>query len=136
MIAAATTSIFVQKFNADGTVSGSAVMLEPTGVTNGYDSSPQISAVGSSGEYVVTWYGTDAASGGDTSIFVQKFNANGTVSGSAVMLEATGVTNGYDSSPQISAVGSSGEYVVTWHGQIQRRRLQHFRAEIQRQRDG
>ena len=127
----------MQKFNADGTVSGSAVMLEATGVTNGYDYYPQISAVGSSGEYVVTWQGTDAAAAATTSIFVQKFNANGTVSGSAVMLEPTGVTNGYDSSPQISAVGSGGEYVVTWQGiDSERRRQQHFRAEIQRQRDG
>ncbi|RKT62951.1 hypothetical protein DFR40_0292, partial [Azonexus fungiphilus] len=108
-------SIFVQKFAADGTLSGSAVQLEAIGSTTGVDQSPQVTAVGSSGEYVVTWYGIDSA--GDNSIFVQKFAADGTLSGSAVQLEAIGNTTGVDQYPQVTAVGSSGEYVVTWHGQ-------------------
>ncbi|OHC66263.1 MAG: hypothetical protein A2040_09215 [Rhodocyclales bacterium GWA2_65_19] len=71
-------SIFVQKFNADGTTTGNVpVQLEAIGVTNGGDYRPQVTAVGSGGAYVVTWYGID--SGGDYSIFVQKFNADGTV---------------------------------------------------------
>ena len=82
-------SIFVQKFNANGTIQGSQVMLEATGVTNRSDWSPQITAVGTAGEYVVTYYGID--SNGDTSIFVQKFNADGTIQGSRVKLEATDV---------------------------------------------
>ncbi|WP_170160140.1 hypothetical protein, partial [Azonexus fungiphilus] len=108
-------SIFVQKFAADGTLSGSAVQLEAIGKTNGGDFNPQVTAVGSSGEYVVAWYGVDSA--GDNSIFVQKFAADGTLSGSAVQLEAIGNTTGSDLGPQVTAVGSSGEYVVTWHGQ-------------------
>ncbi|WP_211329734.1 hypothetical protein, partial [Azonexus fungiphilus] len=108
-------SIFVQKFAADGTLSGSAVQLEAIGSTTGVDQSPQVTAVGSSGEYVVTWYGIDSA--GDYSIFVQKFAADGTLSGSAVQLEAIGKTNGADLGPQVTAVGSSGEYVVTWYGE-------------------
>lgn len=103
-------SIFVQKFNANGSVSGNMVKLDALGS----DQQPQITAVGSAGEYVVTWRGQD--SGGDASIFVQKFNANGTVSGSVVQLEAQGQTNGHDQAPQITAVGSTGEFVVTWHG--------------------
>ena len=69
-------SIFVQKFNADGTIQGSQVMLEATGVTNGSDWYPQITAVGTTGEYVVTYQGED--SNGAYSVFVQKFNADGT----------------------------------------------------------
>ena len=125
-------SIFVQKFDANGAPSGSPVMLEATGVTNGANESPQIAAVGSGGEYVVTWHGSDSA--GDYSIFVQKFNANGTITGNTpVMLEATGVTDGGDYIPQITAVGSDGEFVVTWYGQNSARDfsifLQKFNAD-------
>ena len=59
-------SIFVQKFSSDGTIQGDQVKLEGT---FGFDSAPQITAVGENGEYVVTFYGTD--SDGDSSIFVQ-----------------------------------------------------------------
>jgi roadblock/LC7 domain-containing protein len=107
-------SIFVQKFNADGTISGDMVQLEALGNTTGDNYVPQITAVGTAGEYVVTFDGYDSA--GDYSIFVQKFNANGTISGDMVQLEALGNTTGYDFSPQITAVGTAGEYVVTFYG--------------------
>ena len=110
------TSIYVQKFHANGTISAnSAVKLEATGKTNGVDAAPQVTAVGTTGEYVVVWSGVDSA--GDNSIFVQKFHANGTISAnSAVQLEATDKTNGSDAAPQVTAVGTVGEYVVTWSG--------------------
>ncbi|NOQ76386.1 MAG: hypothetical protein GQ475_01065, partial [Methylococcaceae bacterium] len=109
-------SIFVQKFNADGSITNNApVQLEAIGKNNGFDGGPQITAVGSTGEYVVTWHGEDSA--GDFSIFVQKFNADGTIGGNApVQLEAIDKLGETDSSPQITAVGSMGEYVVTWQG--------------------
>ena len=116
MDSAGDNSIFVQKFNDDGTITGQApVQLEAIGRTNGGDYYPQITAVGSTGEFVVTWYGQDAV--GVNSIFVQKFNADGSVGPAAVQLEAIGRTNGDDLNPQITAVGSSGEFVVTWQGQ-------------------
>ncbi|MDD2368775.1 MAG: hypothetical protein PHQ90_05680 [Sulfuricurvum sp.] len=108
------SSIFVQKFNADGTTAGSMVKLEAAGVTNGYDGESQITAVGNIGEYVVTFFGEDI--GGDYSIFVQKFNADGTTAGSMVQLEAIGVTNDDERDPQITAIGDAGEYVVTFDG--------------------
>ena len=92
----------VQAFNAGGTANGATVQLEAPGVTHGYDYEPQITAVGTAGAYAVTWYGSDNT--GDTSIFVQVFNADGTANGDTVQLEAPGVTNGYDSQPQITAV--------------------------------
>ncbi|MDO6683793.1 cadherin repeat domain-containing protein, partial [Oceanobacter sp. 5_MG-2023] len=107
-------SIFVQAFNAYGSFNGDTVQLEALGKTNGDDESPQITAVGTDGAYVVTWYGDD--SDGDTSIFVQAFNADGSVNGDTVQLEALGKTSGYDGYPQITAVGSDGAYVVTWYG--------------------
>jgi len=70
---------------------------------------PTITTVGTAGEYVVTWEGNSGVGYG---IFVQKFNADGTTSGNQVKLE--GVINGINVLPQTTAVGSAGEYVVTW----------------------
>ncbi|MFZ3053821.1 MAG: hypothetical protein WA099_10465, partial [Sulfuricurvum sp.] len=108
-------SVFVQKFNANGTESGTMVQLEALGNTTGYDYTPQITAVGTAGEYVVTFYGQDLVSG-DYSIYVQKFNANGTVAGTIVQLEAIDNTTGGDYNPQVTAVGAAGEYAVTFQG--------------------
>ncbi|MDD4950445.1 cadherin domain-containing protein, partial [Sulfuricurvum sp.] len=107
-------SIVVQKFNADGTVSEPWVSLEAIGNTTGIDSTPTISSIGTTGEFVVTFYGTD--SNGDNSAFVQKFNADGTASGSMIQLEGINVTNGNDLNPKVSALGDSGKYVVTFYG--------------------
>jgi hypothetical protein len=109
-------SIFVQKFNANGTVSNNTpVQLEGIGRASGEDRVPQVSAVGSSGAFVVTWYGQDG--GNDDSIFVQQFNADGTLGNNTpVPLEAIGRPNGPDQAPQVTAVGSTGAYVVTWYG--------------------
>ncbi|MDO6805516.1 hypothetical protein Q4595_23890, partial [Wenyingzhuangia sp. 1_MG-2023] len=88
--------------------------LEALGNTTSGDFAPQITAVGSDGAYVVTWSGDD--SDGDYSIFVQAFNADGSFNSTTVQLEALGYTNGRDYSPQITAVGTDGTYVVTWYG--------------------
>ncbi|GEM_PF-6715735 len=109
-------SVFVQKFNADGTEAGTMVQLEALGNTTGRDYSPQITAVGTTGEYVVTFYGQDAV-GGDYSVYVQKFNADGTTTNNTmVQLEAIGNTTHTDQNPQITAIGTAGEYVVTFQG--------------------
>ncbi|MDO6683800.1 cadherin domain-containing protein, partial [Oceanobacter sp. 5_MG-2023] len=107
-------SIFVQAFNANGSFNGDTVQLEAPGHTTGYDYLPQITAVGTDGAYVVTWFGED--SDGDFSIFVQAFDADGSLNGATVQLEALGKTSGYDEFPQITAVGTDGAYVVTWYG--------------------
>jgi hypothetical protein len=105
--------IFVQRFNANGTANGSAIRLEPAGVTNGFDQFPEVVNLGNNGAFVVTWQGTDSA--GDTSVFVQQFNADGTTTGrNMVQLEA--IASGSDGQPKIVAVGSSGAYAVTWVG--------------------
>ena len=88
------------------------VELSAPNVTN-HDYSPQITAL-SSGDFVVTFYGSDD-SGGDNSIFVQKFNAAGAVVGSMVQLDAIDVTNKADIDPQITAL-LNGEFVVTFSG--------------------
>ncbi|WP_298450570.1 cadherin domain-containing protein [uncultured Marinobacter sp.] len=109
-------SIFVQQFNADGTTIGDApVQLEATGNQDGLDKHPQITALGSDGAYVVTWFG-EVADQANHYIFVQQFNADGTINGhTPIQLETTG--GGTELiNPQIAAVGSEGAYVVTWEG--------------------
>ncbi|WP_298450572.1 Ig-like domain-containing protein [uncultured Marinobacter sp.] len=103
------TSVFLQRFNADGTTNGAITQLDANGDALGDNSSPQITAVGNSGAFVVTWQGDDVD--GD-SIFVQRFNADGTTVGAQVQLD----TFGYDYQPQVTAVGNSDAYVVAWTG--------------------
>ena len=111
-----TPIVHLQKFSANGQPNGGAVgLVDGSLVIIGRMSfTPQVTAVGTAGEFVVVWSGQEST--GDLSIFVQKFAADGSVSASAVVLEATGKTNGGDEIPQITAVGTAGEYVVSWQG--------------------
>src|SRR5690606_34049481 len=106
--------ILVQRFDSSGTAVGTPLLPEPDGVTNGHDYYPQLTALGSDGAFAVTWYGYDA--GGDTSIFVQRFDSSGTAVGTPLLLEPDGVTNGADLYPQLTALGSDGAFAVTWFG--------------------
>ncbi|ADG93165.1 type 1 secretion target domain protein [Arcobacter nitrofigilis DSM 7299] len=105
-------SIYVQKFNADGTTAGGQVKLEATGVENKADINPQITSL-SDGGYVVTYEGIDED--GDSSIYVQKFNADGTTAGNQVKLEAIGNTTGEDEKAQITSL-NDGSYIVIYSG--------------------
>ncbi|RXI43520.1 hypothetical protein CRU99_07145 [Malaciobacter mytili] len=105
-------SIFVQQFNSDGSKAGEAVQLEALDNTTGNDTSPQIETL-EDGSYIVTWSGVDSQ--GDSSIFVQQFNSDGSKAGEAVQLEALDNTAGNDTSPQITILANGG-YVITWSG--------------------
>ncbi|EPJ49333.1 MAG: hypothetical protein OFPI_25390 [Osedax symbiont Rs2] len=118
-------SIYTQKFNADGTkdtsvgTNGVQKMEASDGATK-TDKDPQITALGTSGAYVVVWNGKED-SGGDESIYTQKFNADGTKDTSVGVngvqkIEALDNTNDNDQKPQVTALGSDGAYVVTWQG--------------------
>ncbi len=110
-------SIFVQKFDGDGNLVGTnPVALEPTDLATGHDHSPQVTALGTEGAFVVTWYGNDAT-GEDYSIYVQQFNAVGTTGEYAqIKLEPPNAESYSDLYPQVTAIGSTGEYVVVWAG--------------------
>jgi len=104
------SSVYVQKFDSTGYPIGSQIMLD--GDTMGSDNQPQITAVGTSGDFVVVYSGFENY--GDRSIFVQKFNSNGVPIGEQIKIEPTGVTDGDDRNPQIIAIGTNGEFVVTF----------------------
>ena len=63
---------------ADMTSTSGVIKLEAPGLSDIDYSWQQVTAVGTEGAYVVTWIGVDAISS-DSSIYVQKFNADGTV---------------------------------------------------------
>ncbi|WP_233260963.1 S-layer family protein [Limnohabitans sp. WS1] len=105
-------TVFVQKVFANSGMSGLVKLKAPSASTNS-DSQPDILVVGNSGEYVVTWTGKDE--GGDTSIFVQKFNADGSTTGNAVVkLEGAGSTSSNDSAPQAYSIAADGSFALVW----------------------
>jgi hypothetical protein len=107
-------SIFVQVIQANGRSQGSPVKLEGLGVTDGHDYAPELAALGNDGSFVVTWYGKD--NNGDSSVFVQRFNAQGQPSGQMIQLEALNRTDGHDLYPKVAALGDAGRFVLTWFG--------------------
>jgi hypothetical protein len=109
----ADSSVYTQLFDGNGNPSGAMVKLEGE-VGNGDDQYIQVARYGASGEYVVAWQGPD--SGGDSSIYVQLFNSNGTTKGSRIKLEGDGRTDGNDYLPQITTAGGAGGFAVSWHG--------------------
>ncbi len=107
-------SIYVQHFDSDATAKGDAIKLD---VSDRRDASPQLSEVGTSGKYVVSWMGVDSDTGHDNSIFVQLLNADGSTSGnSMVQLEANNKTDGTDSDVKIAALGDDGRFAIVWQG--------------------
>ena len=106
-------SVYVQKFDATGSPTAAARVVLNGARAGGTDNWPEVCALGSGGEFAVTWYGldNDSASTNDFSIFVQKFAADGTTGPhQRVKLEAIGNTVGFDSVPRILPVGNEGEY--------------------------
>ena len=107
-------SIYVQKYNADGTARGAQVKLEGDNLTNTDDNGNNLTALGTSGQYVVTWYGygDTTGTGTDYSVFVQKFNADGTKAGSMNRLERTGDTSGNEIYNTVTPIGTDGSFIV------------------------
>ncbi|OUS02630.1 hypothetical protein A9Q90_09240 [Gammaproteobacteria bacterium 54_18_T64] len=99
---------FVQVFNADGSAATSATEVESSYV--------QITALGNSGEFVLTWASSFSESW-RTMGFAQKYNADGTTSGNA-LLQLSDITGPFAraGSPDVSALGTDGAYVLTWEG--------------------
>ena len=124
-------SVFVQKLSPTGSIVGNPVVkLEANGVTTGADNSAKVTAVGNAGAYVVSWSGVDE--GGDTSVYVQKFNVSGSPDGTATKLEAIGNTSSADTEPQVASTGTDGSYVVAWlgsNGTGPRVHIQQFKAD-------
>jgi hypothetical protein len=108
-------SVFLQRYNAAGDVGDFAqVKLEATGNTQGYDQIESILSLGNNGSFVVTWSGYEPD--GDTSVYVQQFDANGNLAADTVKLEAIGLTDGSDRSSTSTLQSTDGRYAVAFIG--------------------
>jgi hypothetical protein len=103
--------IFVQRFDSDGLMAGSTVRLQGA---QGFmfDAFPKIVAL-SGGKFAITWSGATVVNG-PTDVFVQNFNANGTL-GNKLVLQGVANPELADERPEITALINGG-YVVAWHG--------------------
>jgi hypothetical protein len=101
--------IWVQRFDASGSVLGSKTFL--SGTTGNYlDDSVTIKAL-SDGRYVVAWSGDTSDSQG-RDVYFQTFNADGSLFGTKERLSA--FSGAYDdTNPQIAAL-TDGKFVVSW----------------------
>ncbi len=108
--------IAVQKFNADGSIGDHTQhTLAAASSSENENFAPDISAIGNDGAYAVTWEAKESTT--DKSILVQKFNPdNSKASDQELQLEATGVSDRFDSEPSITQLPND-EFVVTWFGQ-------------------
>ena len=120
----ATRSVAVTVTDVDDTAPvvkmGSTVQLEANGTTSNKDETPQITAVGTTGDYVVVWKGQNSGTATDNSIFVQQFVASGAKFGTALQLDGSSSVSLPDTAPQVTSVGTSGESVVVWQGNSNR----------------
>jgi Ca2+-binding RTX toxin-like protein len=107
---ASSDAVRAQIFNADGSKSGTELLVNTTTASNQAD--PTITAL-ADGRFVVAW--TDSsASGGDTSslaVRAQVFNADGSTSGAEFLVNTT-TANGQDT-PAITAL-ADGRFVAAW----------------------
>ncbi|MES9963595.1 MAG: Ig-like domain-containing protein, partial [Candidatus Sedimenticola sp. 20ELBAFRAG] len=112
-------SVFVQRFNSNGNAVGEPDKLEAPAVTDLDDATPTITGLNGDGSFVVSWSGKTVDAGGTnnyTSVFVQKFNANGGPDGPPHQLDGIDGPDAQapDTQPQITTVGTDGSYAVTW----------------------
>ncbi len=106
-------AVYVQKFSTDGSLQGEAVKLNGSGTINDPET-PQVLALGTAGDYLVTW--SDIDGDGDSSVFIQRFNPDGSPNGTMMQLEPPAVLNGVDTLPVVSQMGESGEFALAWQG--------------------
>ncbi|MDQ1337500.1 MAG: large repetitive protein, partial [Campylobacterota bacterium] len=107
--------IHIQKFYPDGTKNGS--VIEIISPDNSFDyTNWQITSLGTDGAFAVTFMKIHHSGEGDSSIYVQKFNPNATEAGSLIELKGPNNTDSNYEYPQIAAVGSDEEFVITFSG--------------------
>ncbi len=110
------SAVFVQRFDENGATAGESVALNTQATTDLYAQNPVVSALGSQGDFVVVWQ--DQSFEGGSSIFVQKFNADGGMADyQQIELQPPANNQGNDVDPHIVALGEQGEFAVSWQGE-------------------
>ncbi|WP_345324532.1 DUF4347 domain-containing protein, partial [Novipirellula rosea] len=109
---ASNSDIYFQRFNSSGVAQGSNTKA------NTYTSSTQVSpeiAVADNGSFVIVWE-SNGQDGSGYGVYGQRFNANGTTSGSEFRANTT--ISGNQWLPSVAAA-SDGSFVVSWESSNQ-----------------
>ncbi|MEM1050284.1 MAG: FG-GAP-like repeat-containing protein [Pseudomonadota bacterium] len=99
--------IYGQKYNADGTTSGSEFRINST--TSSAQADPRVEALDGGG-YVVVWE-ADGQDGDGYGIYSQTYDASNTTAGGETRVNTT--TSGTQTDPRVTAIQGGG-YVVVW----------------------
>ncbi|WP_230534566.1 hypothetical protein [Microvirga roseola] len=99
--------IYQQRYNADGSLSGSEQLVNTH--TTISQENPSVTALADGG-WVVTWQ-SDAQDGSDYGIYQQRYNADGSLSGSEQRVNTYTAYAQY--APCVTALADDG-WVVTW----------------------
>ncbi|MFZ2725739.1 MAG: calcium-binding protein [Methylococcaceae bacterium] len=99
--------VYGQRYNADGTASGSELHITTAG-TNQFQSN--VTAL-VNGSFVVTWT-SENQDGSSWGVYGQRYNADGTTVGSEFRINT--YTNDNQSGPNVTALVNGG-FVATWH---------------------
>lgn len=99
--------IFAQRYSADGNPEGSEFQVNTFTTSSQFD--PAVSA-DEDGDFIITW-SSDGQDGNDRGIFAQRYNADGTPSGSEFQVNT--FTTGSQDNPAV-AVEGDGDFIITW----------------------
>jgi hypothetical protein len=99
--------VYAQRYSADGTASGSEFRVNTT--TAGDQTYASV-AMNASGEFVIAW-SSNGQDGDGWGIYAQRYNADGTASGSEFRVNTT--TAGDQVSPSV-ALDTNGNFIITW----------------------
>ena len=105
------TLVYAQIFNADGTVSGSVLDVNPVNFRNEWNPSSITALDG--GRFVIAWQDIDSTSGDTSSMAInaQIFNSDGSRFGGVFLVNST--TASLQMDPTITTL-SGGGFVVSW----------------------
>lgn len=112
------TSIYVQLFGVDGAPINSPAKLDGAPDSSLLDMAVQIVALGSNGDFAIAWTGYNNAAHSESSIYVQKFHADGSLNGTAFKFDAYDrPTTGADGFADVIGLGDNGDFLLAWAGQ-------------------
>ena len=116
-VRASDDKLVVNRYNNSNSLLSTAALDSPYDAANLADNvDPRVTTL-PTGEFVVTWRGSDAVNA-DRSVYVQKFSAAGVAMGSTTVLEAPSYTNGTDGDQMVVIPqGADGSYIVAFSGQ-------------------
>ena len=107
------TDIFVRRFDEVGVAIGADFVVNTTGVSDHYQSSPAV-GLADDGSFIITWTGDGPTKAG-TDIFARRYGSDGVAIGDDFVVNTT-IVDGYNQANPAVSVAEDGSFMVTWHG--------------------